>query len=251
MAKEPKDGGKASSAPQTPDQIAKAERAATAKAKAAQQKAAAEGAKKPREPEEKVTPRLRTEFDAKIRKQMTEKFGYNTISYNRAKVDAATTSAAVAVIAFVAVAREGFETALFLLGAETSGASGVEVVIGGVIGLAIAAIVLLIGMSVDSNVLIFERIREELKLGKTPKGGVRRLALTDLDADARAKLMDWGNKRGFKSYIDPIGNFFVRREGTDPSLPPVMSGSHSDTQPSGGRFDGIYGVLAAFEALEA
>ena len=76
MAKEPKDGGKASSAPQTPDQIAKAERAATAKAKAAQQKAAAEGAKKPREPEEKVTPRLRTEFDAKIRKQMTEKFGY-------------------------------------------------------------------------------------------------------------------------------------------------------------------------------
>ena len=76
MAKEPKDGGKASSAPQTPDQIAKAERAATAKAKAAQQKAAAEGAKKPREPEEKVTPRLRTEFDAKIRKLMTEKFGY-------------------------------------------------------------------------------------------------------------------------------------------------------------------------------
>ena len=78
MAKEPKDGGKAekSSAPQTPDQIAKAERAAAAKAKAAQQKAAAEAGKKPREPEEKVTPRLRTEFDAKIRKLMTEKFGY-------------------------------------------------------------------------------------------------------------------------------------------------------------------------------
>ena len=77
MAKEPKDGGK-TSAPQhnTPEQIAKAERAASAKAKAAQQKAAAEGAKKPREPEEKVTPRLRTEFDDKIRKLLVEKFGY-------------------------------------------------------------------------------------------------------------------------------------------------------------------------------
>src|SRR4051812_10775945 len=77
MAKEPKDGGK-TSAPQhnTPEQIAKAERAASAKAKAAQQKAAAESGKKPREPEEKVTPRLRTEFDEKIRKLMVEKFGY-------------------------------------------------------------------------------------------------------------------------------------------------------------------------------
>ena len=106
------------------------------------------------------------------------------------------------------------------------------------------------GAKVDEKRL-WQRHMDMAELGKTPKGGVRRLALTDLDADARAKLMDWGNKRGFKSYIDPIGNFFVRREGTDPSLPPVMSGSHSDTQPSGGRFDGIYGVLAAFEALEA
>ncbi|MBM3534705.1 MAG: hydantoinase/carbamoylase family amidase [Alphaproteobacteria bacterium] len=89
------------------------------------------------------------------------------------------------------------------------------------------------------------------ELGRTPKGGVRRLALTDLDNEARATLARWGAKRGFKSFIDPIGNFFVRREGSDPSLPPVMSGSHTDTQPSGGRFDGIYGVLAALEALEA
>ena len=98
---------------------------------------------------------------------------------------------------------------------------------------------------------LWQRHMDMAELGKTPKGGVRRLALTDLDADARGKLMAWGAKRGFKSFIDPIGNFFVRREGTDPSLPPVMSGSHTDTQPSGGRFDGIYGVLAALEALEA
>jgi len=104
------------------------------------------------------------------------------------------------------------------------------------------------GAKVDEKRL-WQRHMDMAELGKTPKGGVRRLALTDLDADARARLMGWGAKRGFKSYIDPIGNFFVRREGTDPSLPPVMSGSHSDTQPSGGRFDGIYGVLAAFEAL--
>jgi beta-ureidopropionase / N-carbamoyl-L-amino-acid hydrolase len=98
---------------------------------------------------------------------------------------------------------------------------------------------------------LWQRHMEMAELGKTPRGGVRRLALTDLDNEARARLATWGAKRGFKSFIDPIGNFFVRREGSDPSLPPVMSGSHTDTQPSGGRFDGIYGVLAAFEALEA
>jgi N-carbamoyl-L-amino-acid hydrolase len=106
------------------------------------------------------------------------------------------------------------------------------------------------GAKVD-EARLWRRHMDMAELGKTPKGGVRRLALTDLDNEARARLMAWGAKRGFKSFIDPIGNFFVRREGTDPSLPPVMSGSHTDTQPSGGRFDGIYGVLAAFEALEA
>ena len=106
------------------------------------------------------------------------------------------------------------------------------------------------GAKVD-EARLWQRHMDMAELGRTPKGGVRRLALTDLDADARARLAAWGAARGFKSYIDPIGNFFVRREGTDPGLPPVMSGSHTDTQPSGGRFDGIYGVLAAFEALEA
>jgi beta-ureidopropionase / N-carbamoyl-L-amino-acid hydrolase len=106
------------------------------------------------------------------------------------------------------------------------------------------------GKAVD-EARLWQRHMDMAELGRTPRGGVKRLALTDLDNEARAKLMGWGAARGFKSFIDPIGNFFVRREGTDPSLAPVMSGSHTDTQPSGGRFDGIYGVLAAFEALEA
>jgi N-carbamoyl-L-amino-acid hydrolase len=92
---------------------------------------------------------------------------------------------------------------------------------------------------------------EFARLGLTPAGGVKRLALTDLDNQARADLVTWGESLGFTAFLDPIGNLFIRREGTDPSLSPVLSGSHTDTQPSGGRFDGAYGVLAACEAVEA
>lgn len=98
---------------------------------------------------------------------------------------------------------------------------------------------------------VWERHMAMAKIGGTPKGGVRRLALTDLDIEAHLLLAEWAAKRGFEVSIDAIGNMFVRRPGADPSLPPVASGSHTDTQPSGGRFDGIFGVLAAFEALEA
>ena len=61
----------------------------------------------------------------------------------------------------------------------------------------------------------------------------------------------WAKARGFSIFTDAIGNLFVRREGSDATALPVMSGSHMDSQPTGGRFDGMYGVLAAFEALEA
>jgi N-carbamoyl-L-amino-acid hydrolase len=98
---------------------------------------------------------------------------------------------------------------------------------------------------------LWRRHMDMAKLGATPKGGVRRLALDANDAKARALLLDWGRRRGFSAFIDPIANFFIRRDGTDRHADPVLSGSHTDTQPSGGRFDGIYGVLAAFEALEA
>jgi N-carbamoyl-L-amino-acid hydrolase len=98
---------------------------------------------------------------------------------------------------------------------------------------------------------LWQRHADMAKLGGTPKGGVNRQALSAEDAAARNQLMDWARARGFSVFTDAIGNLFVRREGTDAKAPPVMSGSHMDSQPTGGRFDGMYGVLAAFEAIEA
>lgn len=98
---------------------------------------------------------------------------------------------------------------------------------------------------------LWQRHVDMAKLGGTSKGGVNRQALSAEDAAARNQLMGWARARGFSVFTDAIGNLFVRREGTDAKAPPVMSGSHMDSQPTGGRFDGMYGVLAAFEALEA
>ncbi len=98
---------------------------------------------------------------------------------------------------------------------------------------------------------LWRRHADMAKLGGTPKGGVNRQALSAEDAAARNLLGSWAKARGFGISTDAIGNLFVRREGSDPKALPVMSGSHMDSQPTGGRFDGMYGVLAAFEALEA
>ena len=98
---------------------------------------------------------------------------------------------------------------------------------------------------------LWQRHADMAKLGGTPKGGVNRQALSAEDAAARNQLMGWAKARGFSISTDAIGNLFVRREGSDPKALPVMSGSHMDSQPTGGRFDGMFGVLAAFEALEA
>jgi N-carbamoyl-L-amino-acid hydrolase len=87
-------------------------------------------------------------------------------------------------------------------------------------------------------------------LGATPGGGVHRLALGDADIAAHRRLADIALGRGWTVLIDDIGNMFLRREGTEPGLPPVASGSHTDSQPFAGRFDGMAGVLAALEALE-
>src|SRR5437868_11173002 len=98
---------------------------------------------------------------------------------------------------------------------------------------------------------LWQRHAAMAKLGGTPKGGVNRQALSPEDAAARNQLARWAAARGFAIFTDAIGNLFVRRAGSDASAAPVMSGSHMDSQPTGGRFDGMYGVLAAFEALEA
>ena len=98
---------------------------------------------------------------------------------------------------------------------------------------------------------LWQRHVDMAKLGGTPKGGVNRQALSAEDAAARNLLGAWARARGFTIFTDAIGNLFVQRAGSDPNAAPVMSGSHMDSQPTGGRFDGMYGVLAAFEALEA
>ena len=92
---------------------------------------------------------------------------------------------------------------------------------------------------------------EMAKFGATGKGGVNRLALTDDDTAARRQLISWCASRGMTAVTDAIGNLFLRYEGSDRQAPPVVSGSHLDTQPTGGKFDGVYGVLAAAEAVFA
>ncbi len=87
--------------------------------------------------------------------------------------------------------------------------------------------------------------------GARADGGVDRQALSSEDAAARCELTAWGRAIGLEASTDAIGNLFLRLVGADPSLPPVMTGSHLDSQPTGGKFDGVYGVLAGLEALEA
>lgn len=87
------------------------------------------------------------------------------------------------------------------------------------------------------------------QVGATPKGGVCRLALSDLDRQGRDLVTRWGREAGLTVTVDRIGNVFMRRAGRNPALPPVMAGSHIDTQPTGGKFDGNYGVLAALEVV--
>jgi len=86
------------------------------------------------------------------------------------------------------------------------------------------------------------------EIGATPKG-VRRLALTDLDRPARDLIIRWCTEAGCTVNIDAVGNIFARRAGQDDTLPPVITGSHIDTQPSGGKFDGNYGVMAGLEVI--
>ena len=96
---------------------------------------------------------------------------------------------------------------------------------------------------------LWDSLMELARIGATPKGGVCRLTLTDLDRQGRDLVTRWAREAGMTVTIDKIGNGFMRRPGRDNSLPPIMTGSHIDTQPTGGKFDGNYGVLAGLEVL--
>ncbi|AOJ07312.1 Zn-dependent hydrolase [Burkholderia mayonis] len=87
------------------------------------------------------------------------------------------------------------------------------------------------------------------RIGGTARGGVRRLALTDADRRGRERFAQWCGDAGMTVRIDAIGNLFARRAGADDAHPAVLIGSHLDTQPEGGRFDGAYGVLAGLELV--
>lgn len=95
------------------------------------------------------------------------------------------------------------------------------------------------------------RIQAFAQIGATAKGGVNRQALTDGDRRARQLLAELAAARGFEVFQDPVANLFVWRKGRDEALPPLLIGSHLDTQPAGGRFDGALGTLSAFELLES
>lgn len=96
---------------------------------------------------------------------------------------------------------------------------------------------------------LWASLMELAKIGATEKGGVKRLALTDLDKQGRDLVVGWAKEAGMSITIDQIGNVFMRRDGTNNALPPIMTGSHIDTQPTGGKFDGNYGVLAGIEVV--
>ncbi len=97
---------------------------------------------------------------------------------------------------------------------------------------------------------LWSRLMEMAEIGATVNGGSNRQALSDEDAAGRALFQQWAEAAGCTAETDRIGNLFLRRPGTDPSAEPVLVGSHLDTQPTGGRFDGVYGVLGGLEVVE-
>ena len=97
---------------------------------------------------------------------------------------------------------------------------------------------------------LWSRLMTMAQIGATAQGGCNRQALTDGDRAGRSLVGQWAEAAGCQVRFDPIGNMFVRRAGREDALPVVLTGSHLDTQPTGGKFDGVYGVLAGLEVLE-
>lgn len=109
-------------------------------------------------------------------------------------------------------------------------------------------------MAIEHNIKVnqdrlWESLMEMAKIGGTPKGGCARLALSDLDKQGRDLFVRWCKEAGCSISVDRMGNIFARRPGKNNDLPPVVTGSHLDTQPTGGKFDGVYGVLAGLEVI--
>lgn len=98
---------------------------------------------------------------------------------------------------------------------------------------------------------LWSRLMALGKIGATAQGGCNRQALTDGDLAGRRMFADWAAAAGCRVRVDAIGNLFVRRAGLEDTLPVVLTGSHLDTQPTGGKFDGVYGVLAGLEVIES
>ena len=98
---------------------------------------------------------------------------------------------------------------------------------------------------------LWDSLMEMAKIGATPKGGVKRLTLTDLDGQSRKLFRKWCEAAGCTVTVDEMGNMFALRPGEDNSLAPVMMGSHLDTQPTGGKYDGALGVLGALEVVRS
>jgi N-carbamoyl-L-amino-acid hydrolase len=98
---------------------------------------------------------------------------------------------------------------------------------------------------------LWQSIMDMARIGPTPEGGSCRLALSAEDKEARALFLSWCKPLHLHFEQDAIGNMFLRRAATDVSAPAVAFGSHLDTVPTGGRFDGVFGVLAGLEVLRA
>jgi beta-ureidopropionase / N-carbamoyl-L-amino-acid hydrolase len=96
---------------------------------------------------------------------------------------------------------------------------------------------------------LWDTLMHTAQIGATPKGGICRLTLTDLDRQVRDWFKAQCEALGCTVAVDEVGTMFARRPGKNPNLAPIAMGSHLDTQPTGGKFDGVLGVLAALEAL--
>jgi len=98
---------------------------------------------------------------------------------------------------------------------------------------------------------LWETLMSIAEIGATPKGGVKRISLSETDRLGRARFAAWCEAAGLLVRVDSMGNMFARREGRDASRAPVLFGSHLDSQPTGGKFDGALGVIAGLEVMRS